>query len=131
MMRRREFIAGLSGAVAVWPLTARAQKPALPVIGFLGGESPDLYEDRLRGFRQGLSETGYVEGRNVAVEYRWAEGRNDRLPALAADLVGRNVSVIVTGGGGSAARAAKRRAQQFRLSSRWGPTRSQLDLSPV
>jgi putative tryptophan/tyrosine transport system substrate-binding protein len=107
MMRRREFIAGLSGAVAVWPLTARAQKPALPVIGFLGGESPDLYEDRLRGFRQGLSETGYVEGRNVAVEYRWAEGRNDRLPALAADLVGRNVSVIVTGGGGSAARAAK------------------------
>ena len=106
-MRRREFIAGLSGAAVVWPLTTRAQQPALPVIGFLGGESPDLYEDRLRGFRQGLSETGYVEGRNVAVEYRWAEGRNDRLPALAADLVGRKVNVIVTGGGTSAARAAK------------------------
>jgi putative ABC transport system substrate-binding protein len=93
--------------VVAWPLAARAQQPVLPVIGFLGGESPDLYEDRLRGFRQGLSETGYVEGRNVAVEYRWAEGRNDRLPALAADLVGRKVNVIVTGGGGSAARAAK------------------------
>ena len=75
-MRRREFITGVAG-VAAWPLATRAQQPALPVIGFLGGESPDLYEDRLRGFRQGLSETGYVEGRNVAVEYRWAEGRND------------------------------------------------------
>jgi putative ABC transport system substrate-binding protein len=103
MMRRRQFIIG---AVA-WPVVARAQQPAMPVIGFLGGESPDLYEDRLRGFRQGLSETGYVEGKNVAVEYRWAEGRNDRLPALAADLVGRKVNAIVTGGGTSAARAAK------------------------
>jgi putative ABC transport system substrate-binding protein len=77
------------------------------VVGFLGGESPDLYADRLRGFRQGLSETGYVEGRNVAIEYRWAEGRNDRLPALVADLVRRKVNVIVAGGGSPAALAAK------------------------
>jgi putative tryptophan/tyrosine transport system substrate-binding protein len=87
---RRELLAALGGAAAAWPLTSRAQQPSIPMIGFLGAQTPELFASRLRAFRQGLGETGYVEGNNVAIEYRWAQGDVDRLPALAAELVGRD-----------------------------------------
>jgi len=107
MMRRREFITLLGGAAVGWPVMAQAEQPAMPVIGFLHSTSPDGFTDRLRAFRQGLKETGYVEGENVALEFRWAEGQMDRLPALAAELVRRRVSVIAAPGSANLALAAR------------------------
>ena len=105
-IRRREFMLAAGGAVMA-ARALRAQQMATPVIGFLNGSSPGLFAPLVAAVRQGLSETGYVEGQNVAIEYRWAEAHYDRLPALAADLIARKVDLIVTTGGAASARAAK------------------------
>ena len=106
-MKRREMVAALGGA-AVWPLVAHAQQPMIPVIGFLSGRSQDEASSDTAAFHQGLNEMGYVSGRNVVLEYRWAEGRNELLPNLAADLVKRQVAVLAAVGGNNSALAAKR-----------------------
>src|SRR5262245_8002389 len=106
-MRRREFICLIGGsAAATWPFAARAQKPAMPAVGFLNAASPGPLRQQVAAFLGGLKDSGYVEGQNVTVEYRWAEGQYDRLPALVADLVRQQVNVIFAGGGAPAALAA-------------------------
>ncbi|MGB7777439.1 MAG: ABC transporter substrate binding protein, partial [Pseudolabrys sp.] len=106
-MRRREFITLLGGVAAAWPLTARAQQPVMPVIGFLSSRSPGESASVVAAFRQGLRETGFIEGQNLGIAFRWAEGRYDRLPALASELVSLPVTLLFVAGGPPSAFAAK------------------------
>jgi putative ABC transport system substrate-binding protein len=119
-MRRRDFIKAVAGSAAAWPLAARAQQPATPVIGFLNGASPQAWASFLAAFLQGLKQVGYVDGQNIVIEYRWAQNQSDRLPGLAAELVRHPVSVMVTSGGDHVVQAAKAAAPTTPIVSTFG-----------
>jgi putative ABC transport system substrate-binding protein len=130
-LRRRDFITLLGSVAAAWPLAARAQQTAIPVIGFISGRSPSDSEALATAFLRGLTETGFIEGRNVTIEYRWAEYHNERLPAMVADLVRRKVAVIAAIGGTLRCWRQKRRPRQYQLSLRWAATPLHLAWSPI
>jgi ABC-type uncharacterized transport system substrate-binding protein len=136
-VKRREFISLLGGAVA-WPLAARAQQSGMPVIGFMSTLSPESISKPVAGFHQGLKETGYIEGQNATIEYRWAQGQYDRLPELAADLVRRRVAVIVASGGDPSPQIAKSATQtipsysdhSYRVRHVWRPRQGGFSREP-
>jgi putative ABC transport system substrate-binding protein len=130
-MRRRDFIIGISGSAIAWPLVARAQQPAITVVAVVSGQSPDADARNAAAFHKGLGEAGIIDGQNVSVEYHWLEGRYERLPALMADLVRRQVAVIAIPGSVPAVLAAKAATARFRSSSASLKTRSGLVLSTV